>query len=67
MRRHTHMIIVIGPLVPLVSRQEDSLGMKIVRGTVVDGKIVVDDLGLEDGTDVFIFTHEPEDGVRLSP
>ena len=41
--------------------------MKIVTGTVVDGKIVVDDPDLEDGTAVFVFTRERDDGVRLSP
>ena len=41
--------------------------MKIVAGTVVDGKIVVNDPELEDGTDVFILTREREEAVRLSP
>ena len=41
--------------------------MKIVTGTVVDGKIVVDDPELEDGTAVFVVTRERDDGVRLSP
>ena len=41
--------------------------MKIATGTVVDGKIAVDDPEIKDGTDVFILTREREDDVRLSP
>lgn len=41
--------------------------MKVAIGTVVNGKIVVDNLELVDGTDVFILTREREEDVRLSP
>lgn len=41
--------------------------MRIATGTVIDGKIVVDDPELKDGTDVFILTRESEDDVCLSP
>ena len=41
--------------------------MRIATGTVVDGKIVVDDPEFKDGTDVFILTREREDNVRLAP
>ena len=41
--------------------------MRIAKGTVVDGKIVVNDSEFKDGTDVFIFTREREGSVRLSP
>lgn len=41
--------------------------MKVVTGTIVDRKIVVDDPELVDGTDVFILTREREDDVRLPP
>ncbi len=41
--------------------------MRIATGTVVDGKIVVNDPELKDGTDVFILAREREDNVRLSP
>lgn len=41
--------------------------MKIVTGTVVDRRIVVDDPELVDGTDVFILTREREEDVRLTP
>ena len=40
--------------------------LKIATGTVVDGKIVVDDPELKDGTDVFILARERQDIVRLS-
>jgi hypothetical protein len=41
--------------------------MKVATGTVVNGKIVVDDPEFVDGTDVFILTREREEDVRLSP
>ena len=41
--------------------------MRIATGTVVDGKIVVNDPEFKDGTDVFILTREREGDVRLSP
>jgi predicted transcriptional regulator len=41
--------------------------MKVVTGTVVDRKIVIDDPELVDGTDVFILTREREEDVRLTP
>ena len=41
--------------------------MRIAKGTVVDGKIVVNDSEFKDGTDVFILTREREGSVRLSP
>ena len=40
--------------------------MKVARGRVVKGTIVVDDPELKDGTDVFILTREREDEPRLS-
>ena len=51
----------------LAAWQEYHLRMKIATGTVVDGKIVVDDPEFEDGTDVFILAREGENNVRLSP
>ena len=41
--------------------------MRIATGTVVDGKIVVNDPEFKDGTDVFILTREREGNVLLSP
>ena len=41
--------------------------MKIITGTVVGRKVVIDDPELADGTDVFILTREREEDVRLSP
>jgi hypothetical protein len=40
--------------------------MKVATGTVINGKIVVDDSEFVDGTDVFILTREREEEVRLS-
>ena len=40
--------------------------MRIAKGTVVDGKIAVDDPEFKDGTDVFILTRERDGDVRLS-
>ena len=40
--------------------------MRIVPGTVVEGKIAVHDPGLKDGTDVFILAREDAGDVRLS-
>jgi predicted transcriptional regulator len=41
--------------------------MKIVTGTVVNRRIVVDDPELIDGTHVFILAREREEDVRLAP
>jgi predicted transcriptional regulator len=41
--------------------------MKVVTGTVVNRRIVVDDPELVDGTEVFILTREREEDVHLSP
>jgi predicted transcriptional regulator len=40
--------------------------MKVARGKVVKGSIVVDDPEIKDGTDVFILTREREEEVELS-
>lgn len=41
--------------------------MRIATGTVVNGRIVVHDPEIKDGTEVFVLTRETEDEVRLSP
>ena len=41
--------------------------MRIATGTVVSGKVVVNDSSLIDGTEVFVFTREREERVSLSP
>jgi predicted transcriptional regulator len=41
--------------------------MKIALGTVVQGKVVVDDPAFVDGTEVFLLTREREEDVHLSP
>ena len=40
--------------------------MRIATGTVIFGKVVLDDLSLIEGTDVFVVTREREAEVRLS-
>ena len=39
--------------------------MKVARGKVVKGSIIVDDPEIKDGTDVFILTREREEEVEL--
>lgn len=41
--------------------------MRVTTGTVVAGKVVLDDPSLTDGTDVLVGSREPEQTVRLSP
>jgi hypothetical protein len=41
--------------------------MKIATGTIVNGKVAVNDPEFTEGTDVFILTREREDDVHLSP
>lgn len=41
--------------------------MRIATGTVISGKVVLDDASLTDGTDVFVVTCEREDDFRISP
>ena len=40
---------------------------KVATGTVISGKVVVDDPSFTDGTEVFVVTREHEEIVRLSP
>jgi predicted transcriptional regulator len=41
--------------------------MRVTTGTVVAGKVVLDDPSITDGTDVLVVTREREEAVRLSP
>lgn len=41
--------------------------MRVTTGTVVAGKVILDDQTLTDGTDVLVVTREPVQTVRLSP
>ena len=41
--------------------------MRIATGTVISGKVVLDDVSLIEGTDVFVVTRERGAEVRLSP
>ena len=41
--------------------------MRVTSGTVVAGKVVLDDPSLTDGTDVLVVTRGREDDVGLSP
>ena len=59
--------IAFGVSRPRPVKQEYYLPMKVATGTVISGKVVVDDPSFTDGTDVFIVTREREEIVRLSP
>lgn len=41
--------------------------MRVITGTVLSGKVILDDPSLTDGTDVFVVTREDEVEVRLAP
>ncbi|HRH88226.1 MAG TPA: hypothetical protein PLO41_15370 [Rubrivivax sp.] len=41
--------------------------MRVTTGTVVAGKVVLDDPSFAEGTDVLVVTREPEQTIRLSP
>jgi hypothetical protein len=41
--------------------------MRVAHGTVVSGKVVLDDSSLPEGTDVYVLSREPGGPVRLSP
>ena len=41
--------------------------MRVTTGTVVSGKVILDDPSLIDGTDVFVVTRERDEDIRLSP
>ena len=41
--------------------------MRLARGTVVAGKVVLDESTLAEGTNVYVLASEPDHPVRLSP
>jgi hypothetical protein len=41
--------------------------MRVTTGTVVSGKVILDDPSLIDGTDVLVVTRERDEDIRLSP
>ena len=41
--------------------------MRVTTGTVLSGKVILDDQSLTDGTDVLVVTRKREKEVRLSP
>ena len=41
--------------------------MRVASGTVIAGKVVLDDSSFVDGTDVVVISREQEDEVHLSP
>lgn len=42
--------------------------MRVATGTVVSGKVVLDDAAIADGTDVYVLTRDVDDGApALSP
>jgi hypothetical protein len=40
--------------------------MRVVTGTVISGKVVLDDASFSDGTNVFVVTGDREGDIRLS-
>ena len=41
--------------------------MRVAHGTVVSGKVVLDDPSLPEGAEVFVLSRDPGQPVRLSP
>ena len=41
--------------------------MRIATGTVVSGKVVLDDSAIADGTEVYVLTKDRDEAPRLSP
>ena len=41
--------------------------MRIATGTVVSGKVVLDDSAIADGTDVYVLTRDGDEAPRLAP
>ncbi len=41
--------------------------MRIATGTVISGKVVLDDAAIADGTDVYIVTRDVDEVPMLSP
>jgi hypothetical protein len=41
--------------------------MRFAAGTVISGKVILDDGVLAEGSAVLVVTREPEDDIRLSP
>ena len=41
--------------------------MRVAIGTVVSGKVVLDDPAIADGTDVYVLTRDPAETPMLSP
>lgn len=41
--------------------------MRVATGTVVSGKVVLDDAAIADGTDVYVLTRDVDEGPALSP
>ena len=41
--------------------------MRVATGTVVSGKVVLDDAAIADGTDVYVLTRDVDEAPALSP
>ena len=41
--------------------------MRVATGTVVSGKVVLNDSAIADGTDVYVLTRDADEAPRLSP
>lgn len=41
--------------------------MRVATGTVVSGKVILDDSVIADGTDVYVLTRDADEAPKLSP
>lgn len=43
------------------------LSMRVATGTVISGKVILDESVIADGTDVYVLTRDTDDTPKLSP
>ena len=41
--------------------------MRVATGTVISGKVILDDSVIADGTDVYVLTRDAAEAAKLSP
>jgi len=51
---------------PVVTKLEYDRGMRVAIGTVVSGKVVLNDPAIADGTDVYVLTKDTAETPTLS-
>ncbi len=51
---------------PVATKLEYDRGMRVAIGTVVSGKVVLDDPAIADGTDVYVLTKDTAETPTLS-